>query len=405
MTGHLLRLIWNRKRQNFPPTVEILLLVPDPVRRRPPRCPLRSPAQPLGSAILLHVERHRRPKGGGPGLRAVKARHRETYGSCSSRCAKCPRWRVWLGSFTGPYANSEWGSGTRLPGGRQINYGVNRVTDDFSGAFPQPNCCGRWFSRRRRRCGVYLVVVNQRLARPIFGDADRLAKSSRRSVSKRSAARLERKPEVKRVIGVIDESRQNGELATAESYMFQRMRLDDLAPKGGLPDRLYVRLRAGTPPAFEEALVKRAMAVAGDWSFEVQLLDAIRRDKLRQYTIPLGVFGTIPVVFPTDGRARSDGRRLAECHPQFGLRRGERRHYRQRPNAGGRGDGHDDVDRARRRRVPRCADSAPAHSQPPLRLIPAAVFVASIFVISVACIYLLTLACGSGYQPHASVNR
>ena len=45
-----------------------------------------------------------------------------------------------------------------------------------------------------------------------------------------------------------------------------------------------MRLRPGRPPAFEEALVKRAMAVAGDWSFEVQPLDAMRRDKLRQYT-------------------------------------------------------------------------------------------------------------------------
>ena len=35
------------------------------------------------------------------------------------------------------------------------------------------------------------------------------------------------------------------------------------------------------------------MAAAGAWSFEVEPLDAMRVDKLRQYTIPLMVVGTI----------------------------------------------------------------------------------------------------------------
>ncbi len=71
------------------------------------------------------------------------------------------------------------------------------------------------------------------------------------------------------------------------------MRLDDPDPKASLPERLFVRLRPGTPAAFEETLVKRAMAVADAWSFEVQPLDDMREDKLRQYTIPLMVVGTI----------------------------------------------------------------------------------------------------------------
>ena len=34
-------------------------------------------------------------------------------------------------SVNSPYANSSWGGGMRLPGGRRIDYGMNRVTDDY----------------------------------------------------------------------------------------------------------------------------------------------------------------------------------------------------------------------------------------------------------------------------------
>ena len=71
------------------------------------------------------------------------------------------------------------------------------------------------------------------------------------------------------------------------------MRLDPPKPKAALPERIYVRLAPGTTPAFEETLVRRAMAVAGAWSFEVEPLDTMRVDKLREYTIPLMVVGTI----------------------------------------------------------------------------------------------------------------
>ena len=35
-------------------------------------------------------------------------------------------------AFTGPYANSNWGSGSRLAGGRNVHYGVNSVTDSYA---------------------------------------------------------------------------------------------------------------------------------------------------------------------------------------------------------------------------------------------------------------------------------
>ena len=152
--------------------------------------------------------------------------------------------------------------------------------------------------------------------------------------------------------------------------------------------------------------MKRAMAVAGDWSFEVQPLDAIRRDKLRQYTIPLGVFGTIAgflLMMVGLGLTGVVWQSVTQRIREFGLRRAK---------------GATIANVRMQVLVEMVIMTSIALlvgvflvAQIPLlpipsdlRLIPAAVFVASI-VISVACIYLLTLACGWYPEPHASVNR
>ena len=396
MTRHLLRLIWNRKRQNFLLTVEIFCsfltlfgVVLFAVQYA------NNARQPLGFEIdrMWSVTVDRKEADQDP---AVKARHRETYRQLFVALREMPEVEGTAGSFTGPYANSEWGSGTRLPGGRQVNYGVNRVTDDFPQLFHIPIVAGRWFSREDDAATSKPVVVNRRLAREIFGDADPVGQIIPEERDP-NAPPLDPndKPEVKRVIGLIDEFRQNGELATAESYMFQRMRLDDAEPKGGLPDRLYVRLRPGTPSAFEEALVKRAMAVAGDWSFEVQPLDGMRRDKLRQYTLPLAILGTIAaflLMMVALGLTGVVWQSVTQRIREFGLRRAK---------------GATIANVRSQVLVEMVIMTSIALlvgvflvAQLPLlpiprdlRVIPAPVFLASI-AISIACIYLLTLACG-----------
>jgi putative ABC transport system permease protein len=98
---------------------------------------------------------------------------------------------------------------------------------------------------------------------------------------------------VRRVVGVFDDFRKDGELSTPENFLFQRARLDDAVPKAGVPRRLLVRLVPGTPASFEETIVKRLMAEAPAWSFEVEPADVMRESKLRQYTLPLIAVGTV----------------------------------------------------------------------------------------------------------------
>ena len=235
MTRHLLRLIWNRKRQNFLLTVEIFFsfltlfgVVLFAVHYA------NNARQPLGFEHRPGLERHRRPQGAGRGSGGQGAPSRDLPAAGRRRCARCRRSRVWPRSFTGPYANSNWGGGMRLVGGRQVDYGVNRVTDDFPTLFHIPLVAGRWFSREDDAATWTPVVLNRRMAREIFGDADPIGQIIKEERDPNEPPPdPDDKPEVKRVIGVIDEFRQNGELSTAENYMFQRMRLDDAEPEGG----------------------------------------------------------------------------------------------------------------------------------------------------------------------------
>ncbi len=294
MTRHLLRLIWNRKRQNFLLTLEIFfsfLAVFGVVLLAMHF--MNNSRQPLGFDIdrvwSITVDRKENDD-----EVAVKSRHRATFRQLLLALREMPQVEVAAASFTSPYASWSWGGGMRLQGGHKLDHGMNIVTDDFPALFQMPLVDGRWFTREDDAATWTPVLVNVRLAREIFGDGDAVGKiiPEERDPNEPPPDPNE-KPEVRRVIGVFQDFRKDGELSTPENFMFARARLDDGTPKANLPGRLLVRLAPGTPASFEETLVKRLMAGAPDWSFEVQQVDAMRESMLRQYTTPLVAVGTV----------------------------------------------------------------------------------------------------------------
>jgi putative ABC transport system permease protein len=294
MTRHLLRLIWNRKRQNFLLTLEIFFsfialfgVVLFTMHFA------NNSRQPLGFDIdrVWSITVDRKENDEDP---AVKSRHRATFRQLLLALRDMPQVEVAAASFTSPYANWSWGGGMRLRGGHKVDHAVNSITDDFPALFQMPLVAGRWFSREDDAATWTPVLVNVRMAHEIFGDDNPIGKviPEERDPNDPPPDPTE-KPEVRRVIGVFEDFRKDGELSTPENFLFQRVRLDDGVPKASLPGRLLVRLAPGTPASFEETVVKRLMADAPDWSFEVQRADVMRESKLRQYTLPLVAVGTV----------------------------------------------------------------------------------------------------------------
>ena len=296
MTRHLLRLIWNRKRQNFLLTLEIffsfltlfgvtLFAVQYANNAR----------QPLGYSIDRLWRIGIDPKESDEGV-AVKARHRETIRQLMIALQEMPEIEGVAASVNSPYGNSSWGGGIRLPGGRRIDYGMNHVTDDYRALLGIRVVAGRWFSREDDAATWRPVVITQRLATEIFGDGVAVGQiiPDERDPNGPPADPGD-KPEVKRVVGVIDEFRQHGELATPEPYLFYRIRLAPSNPKETVPHAAH-----DSRQARHDGGVRGSAGEAGPGSgarLVVRSADARHhaRDKLRQYASPLMVVGTIAV--------------------------------------------------------------------------------------------------------------
>lgn len=206
-------------------------------------------------------------------------------------------------------------------------------------------------------------------------------------------------PEPKRVVGVIEEFRKDGELSTPENFLFHRLRLDEPrdrpGPIGDLPGVLLIRVAPGTTAAFEETLVKGLQAVAREWSFEVRPLADLREDALRRYLAPLIAVGTVAVfllLMVALGLTGVVWQSVTQRTREFGLRRAK-------------GASISDVHRQMLIELVIITSIAllagvilvvqiPLLPLPPdVRIFPAGVFFASI-ALSAAAIYLLTLLCG-----------
>ena len=140
MTRHLIRLIWNRKRQNFLLTVEmffsfltlfgVVLIAAHYINNS---------RQPLGYEIdrVWSMSVDRKESDQDP---AVKARHRQTYEQVLMALRDLPQVEAVGAAFTGPYANSNWGSGSRLAGGRDSRLRRQQRDGQLRRVVEDPDC-------------------------------------------------------------------------------------------------------------------------------------------------------------------------------------------------------------------------------------------------------------------------
>jgi putative ABC transport system permease protein len=294
MTRHLLRLIWNRKRSNFLIMVEILcaFLVLEGVVLLATYY-ANNYRQPLGYSIdrvwAIRIDTKERTQD-----KAVHAAQMATVRQLFNAVRDLQEVEATCGGFTTPYSNASWTSDHKM-GGREIDYAVNTATDDCDEVYGIALTRGRWFDRSDDGAAYAPIVVNEQYARDVFGDTDPINKTvpmdRNPEEEKRIADRGEPPPKPQRVVGVIEDFRQHGEYAVAENYIFHR---HDISAPDVEPERmLVIKVRAGTPPAFEEKLAERLQSVAKDWSFGIQVLTTQREDKLLTYTGPLTLLSIV----------------------------------------------------------------------------------------------------------------
>ena len=165
MTRHLIRLIWNRKRQNFLLTVEMffsfltlfgVVLVAAHY--------INNSRQPLGYDIdrVWSMSVDRKESDQDP---AVKARHRQTYRTgAHGALATCRKSRRSARPSRAPMPTRTGAAAHASPAAGSVDYGVNSVTDSYAELLKIPIVEGRWFSREDDAATWTPVVVNRRLA-------------------------------------------------------------------------------------------------------------------------------------------------------------------------------------------------------------------------------------------------
>jgi putative ABC transport system permease protein len=279
MTRHLLKLVWNRRRTNLLVVAEIF-------------CSFLVLFGVVTLAVF-YLDNYRQPLGfqgddvwvvtmnapeAGPG--GPRQEHAETARRLLASAREFPEVAAAAGAFTMPYSNAGWNTGVKLPAGQAV-YWVNQVTDGYDRVMGMAVERGRWFSREDDGSAWKPMVITAGLARTLFGDEDPIG----RSVPQDPPPAGEPPRQELRVIGVIGAFRQHGEFSEPVGYAFRRFDAQD--PEEGPPRLLALRVRRGTPAAFEETLMRRLQAEARDWSFEIEPLAQMREGFLRDRLTPL----------------------------------------------------------------------------------------------------------------------
>jgi putative ABC transport system permease protein len=212
-----------------------------------------------------------------------------------------------------PFSMSTSETTMKGPGGAKVNAHTLAASDDLAQVLGIELVEGRWFSTLDDGAAAQPVVINRSLARALFpgksalgqqfGDTDR---DQQRSY---------------KVVGVVSEFRDKGELMSPVDFAFSRF-----APGTGArdPRTMLLKVKPGTERSFETRLNRRLKLVRNDWSYQIAPLSALRKSALKTRLVPLIVAGVIAafmllmVAFGLFGALwQNTTRRI----PEIGLRR------------------------------------------------------------------------------------
>ncbi|MFP5286080.1 MAG: ABC transporter permease [Thermoanaerobaculia bacterium] len=284
MMRHLLKLVWNRKRTNALIILEIFfsflvvfvvatlgLYFWDNYR------------QPLGYTWqnVWKVSVDMKSEGGRNDDDATKAARLKVVERMVREIEALEPIESAAVAMISPYDQGGWTSGERIDG-KQIEMEANAATDRFADVMGMKVVSGRWFQETDSEVAYDPIVIDQDLARELYGDDDAVGKEL-------GEPQPGEKP--RRIVGVVSEFRKSGELSARTNFMFQRLRLD--VPFWFEPRSILVKVKPGTPAAFEEELATLLQGIAPEWSFQVRPLPQERTSVFREMLAPLVAGGII----------------------------------------------------------------------------------------------------------------
>lgn len=279
MIRHLLKMVWNRRRNNLLLSVEIffsflvLFLVvvfgvyfADNYR------------QPLGfdyHDVLTVSLQTNQNSAQGEERKAQDLRNGVASEAMLRELSSMPEVEAAGGAWSEVYGNSEWSTGLKYKN-REVPDYRDYATADTLKALRLHVERGRWFGVEDDGAQYVPMVINRKLAADLFGAEDPLGKVVEEGERDYKTTF--------RICGVVGAFKRGGELADAEPYAFSRWS----AALNGPLRTIVVRVRPGTPSSFEESIIKRLGTLQHDWSFTVEPAAKARHSALKSRLLVLG---------------------------------------------------------------------------------------------------------------------
>ncbi len=279
MIRHLLKLVWNRKRANALIVAEMFFsfLVVFAVLTGAITF-LRGWSEPLGYDwrnvldVSLNFEADRRAGASKETQAAVLRMLDEARNMPEVESAAL--------AITPPYAFSTAETSRNWRGG-VVSFLWDDVTDEYAEVMKIPVLKGRWFSAADDASPMQPVVLDANAAEMLYGDEDPVGKIMEGDDSDKPV----------RIVGVVAPFRKDGETSSPMKMVFRRF--SPTGAYGTLGSELVVRVRPGTPAAFEEHLSRRLQQVAPEIGISVRPMSQMRERMSRMKFAPLVVAGTI----------------------------------------------------------------------------------------------------------------
>lgn len=183
------------------------------------------------------------------------------------------------GSNTPPYSFSSSGGGWNI-NGKSVQLYFDDVTDGFADVMKIQPTRGRWFNAEDDVAPYRPVVIDEGTAAALYGNEDPIGKKFDAEAK-----------EPNQIVGVVPRFRKDGEMAKPGNFVFQRVSLT--RPQGRLGSHVLVRVRPGTPPEFEAKLMKRFQAIGPDVSMRLARMARMRTSAHKVMAAPVVIGGIV----------------------------------------------------------------------------------------------------------------
>ena len=186
-----------------------------------------------------------------------------------------------------PFRSSVWTSSVRYRD-KTVSSMFNYATDGLADLVGLELIEGRWFGPEDDGAVWTPVVISRQLRDELFGDESPLGKD----ISGRDREDPEEsEADERRVVGVITDFRQKGELHRLRPYAFARYRLG--VPQEADMNTLHIKVREGTTAGFEEQLLEVLDGVAPTWQFDIKRWEDERDRSIDALLTPLLIMGIV----------------------------------------------------------------------------------------------------------------